>query len=161
MKSIVSSTAYLVVLFFSANAASSNNNHLRTKPIVMSGETLEGPHECASLCIKGSPAYDDCMCDCDPYCGTTHWIPESWGDYSACKDKYCDSFFGVSNAGSYAGSYADCDCYCDPECSCNYGTCGDGPINADGTEGPPKPGCIECFGPAPVADDDDDPTSTS
>ena len=155
MKSIISPAAYLAVLFFSANAASNNNNRLRTKPIVGSGETLEGPYECESLCNEFSPDYDDCMCDCDPYCDT-NWVPNGGYEYHKCTEKYCGEY-----ADSYLGTHADCDCYCDPGCSCNYGTCGGGPINADGTEGPPKPGCIECFGPAPVADDDDDPTSTS
>lgn len=141
MKSIFSSAAYLVVLFFSATA----------DPVVGSGETLKGPHECATTCIEGSSTYDACMCDCDPYCGT-NWKPEGWDSYAACKEKYCEGLISDvldSDAGTYAGSYGDCDCFCDPECSCNYGTCGGGPINADGTKGPAKPGCIECFGNAP------------
>jgi hypothetical protein len=168
MKSILSSAAYLLFLIFSANAVY-NDNGLRTKPIVGSEETLEGPFKCALLCNEGSGDYDSCMRYCGPYGNVNN--DDLFDDYLECKRKYCESFYdNGTHDGSYAGDLVDCDCYCDPLCNCNYGTCGYGPINADGTQGPPKPGCVECgfsnasHDPSPSeapAPDDDDPSPSS
>ncbi len=164
MKSIVSSAAFLDVLFFSANAASNNANGLRaTKPNVGSGTGDSCTKSCIDNNIIDSPGYMACMCNCDPYCGRGQVNHEDWDDhhYYACLERYSYSInqddFDLE--GYYEGTWEECDCYCEPDCSCNNGSCGDGPFEKDGTKGPPK---IE-----PDEEDDDiylhddhDPTST-
>ncbi len=162
MKSILSSAAYLIVLFFSANVTSNNNNGLRTsKAIVGRKKETDVRAYCLKQC-SGSPDYNACMCDCDPNCDPQQY-PKDLDDYDACMKKYCALYPGFIGGGHYDGINADCECYCNTECSCNFGACGGGPINDDGTEITPKPGCMQCgFGDAPAPDDgDDDPTSTS